>query len=110
MNGHAGGHRSASITGSKREARIALVRRSGSLDLAIVFVLRGVKGLEKAFVVGSGEELERVLKQFSAIAIEVGGEEPEPALELPAQLRETVAGFRELLERLSSELSLLVGW
>ncbi len=100
--------RRAGVPGGKREARIALIKRSGSLGLALVLILRGAKGPEKVFVVSSEEELDRVLRQFSATAVEV--DRPESAPELPGRLKETVASFKELLERLSSELASLVGW
>ncbi len=108
--GVSGDRRRAGAPGNKKEARIALIKRSRSLGLAVVLILRGAKGLEKVFVVDGEDELNRVLKQFSAIAVEVDEPEPESSLELPGQLREAVASFKELLERLSEELASLVGW
>ena len=95
--------------GGKKEARVALIRRLGPRGPLIVFVLRGTKGLEKVFVLRDEGEVARVLERFSAMPLEVG-DTPSAALEgLPQRLREFVANYSNLLERLSSELAPLLG-
>ncbi|MCS7099483.1 MAG: hypothetical protein RMH84_02050 [Sulfolobales archaeon] len=95
--------------GVKKESRIALLKKVDKLNLVIVLVLRGVKGLEKAYVVSREEELSRILEQFSATALDVDKLNPENLLGLPSGLREVVVRYGELLKRLSSELISLVG-
>lgn len=93
---------------AKRESRVALAKKSPWLGLIFVFVLRGVKGLEKAFVVESEEEVLEILKKFSAIYLEVG-QVRSSVNSLPQPFRSTVTTYADLLERLSSEIASLIG-
>lgn len=92
----------------KKESRVALVKRSPQPGLIYIFILRGVKGLEKAFVVGSDEEVVKILKKFSATCLDV--EQVEASIStFPQQLRGAITAYANLLERLSSEITSLVG-
>lgn len=93
---------------AKKESRVALVKKSPQLGLIFVFVLRGVRGLEKAFVVEGEEEVLKILEKFSATYLEV--EQLGNSINsLPHSLRGIVTTYADLLERLSSEITSLVG-
>lgn len=79
------------------------------MGLTLVLVLRGVKGLEKVYVLGHEEEVSNIVKRFSAVALEVDRLDHENLSGLPEQLREVVIGFRDFLERLSSEITSIAG-
>lgn len=109
MGAHSRSKHGVGSIGSKREARVALVKRVRPLGLTLVLILRGVKGLEKVYVLEHEEEVSNIMKQFSAVALEVDRLDQENLSKLPEQLREVVASFRDLLERLSSEIASIVG-
>ncbi|MCX8184667.1 MAG: hypothetical protein RMI56_01405 [Sulfolobales archaeon] len=109
MSNHAESFRPGTLAGIKKESRIALVKKIYKLNLIVVFVLRGVKGLEKAYVIDGEEELNRILGQFSAVILDVDTLDHEKLLNLPNRFREVITHYGELLKRLSSELTPLIG-
>lgn len=94
---------------NKKETRIALIKKSPALNLVLIFILRGVKGLEKMYVLDREEDVYGVLEQFSAVAVEIDQLESSDLLKLSGNLREVVGNYKELIERLSSELTSLTG-
>ncbi|MEM1681793.1 MAG: hypothetical protein QXT76_05395 [Sulfolobales archaeon] len=99
----------AGFTKSKKEARIALIKKLHSKGLTLVLILRGVKGLEKVYVLSYEDEVAGLLKQFSAVALEVDQLDLSSLSKFPEQLRDVIINYSEFLERLSSELTSLIG-
>lgn len=88
---------------AKRETRVAIAREVPGLGVFIVFVLRGVKGLEKVFVV-DGESLGEVAERYSAVLVDPSSPPPR-GLE---GIWSTVVKYWEVLGKLSVELESLL--
>jgi hypothetical protein len=88
---------------AKRETRVAIAREVPGLVAFLVFVLRGVKGLEKVLLV-DGESLGEVLGRYSAVLVDPSGPPPEGF----EGVWGTVVKYWGVLERLSAEVESLL--
>lgn len=88
---------------AKRETRVAIAREVPGLGVFVVFVLRGVKGLEKVLLV-DGESLGDAVRRYSAVLVDPGSPPPK-GLE---GIWSTVVKYWEVLGKLSVELENLL--
>jgi hypothetical protein len=88
---------------AKRETRVAIAREVPGLGAFLVFVLRGVKGLEKVLLVDGGS-LGEVVERYSAVLVDPGGPPPKGF----EKMWGTVVKYWGVLEKLSAEMESLL--